>query len=195
MNPPPDAAVAPDAADLDAASAFDAGQAPDAADSPDADPAVRRVFVTSTTQNANVGGIAGADALCATQAAAAGLNGTFAAWLSTIATPVSDRLEHATVPYVRVDGTVVADNWDDLVDGDIQAPINLDATGATRFGDVWTGTLATGAPYAVDDCNGFTDGTSGPRGQCGSSNSSGPTWTENITPRCSVQLRLYCFEQ
>lgn len=192
VEPAPDAAT-PDAATPDAATPDAA--TPDAAESPDANPFIRRVFVTSTTQNGNLGGFAGADGLCATQAADAGLSGTFAAWLSTLATPVGTRLEHSTVPYVRVDGTVVANNWDDLVDGELLAPINLDATGMTQFGDVWTGTLATGEPYAVDDCNEFTDDTIDRRAQCGNSNSMVATWTANVVPRCSVALRLYCFEQ
>jgi hypothetical protein len=153
-----------------------------------------RIFVTNTVQNADFGGIAGADALCAAQAADAGLQGEFRAWLSTQSSSVSDRLTHASGPYVLVDGTMVATDWDDLVDGSILAPINRDASGQPRTGDVWTGTLATGASYPNDDCGGFTSSTAG-IGLCGTTASTTAIWTENITPSCNTLLRLYCVEQ
>lgn len=155
----------------------------------------RRIFVTDTVQNAAFGGIAGADALCVSQAAAAGLQGEFRAWLSTSSSAVADRLTRSTVPYVLVDGTRVADDWNDLVDGAIMAPIDLDANGLPRTGDVWTGTLATGASYPNDDCTGFTSASPAQIGLCGASASATSTWTENITPNCSTVLRLYCIEQ
>ena len=99
-----------------------------------------------------------------------------------------------TGPYVLVDGTIVANDWDDLVDGSILAPINLDASGMVRAGEVWTGTLATGASYPSDDCAAFTSGTTGVA-LCGATNSTTATWTENITPACSTLLGLYCIEQ
>jgi hypothetical protein len=64
----------------------------------------RRVFVTSTRQTAALGGIAGADAICATQAADANLEGEFEAWLSTISSSVVARLSHDGGPFVQVDG-------------------------------------------------------------------------------------------
>jgi hypothetical protein len=154
----------------------------------------RRVFVSSAVQNADFGGIAGADELCATEAAAAGLDGVFKAWLSTRSSSVADRLEHSTEPYMLVDGTVVAVDWDDLVDGALLARIGRDATGQPHTDDVWTGTLATGASYAIDDCEGFTSGSTG-QSQCGSSTSTTMTWTQAQTPECATRLRLYCFEQ
>jgi len=153
-----------------------------------------RIFVTNTVQNANLGGIAGADELCAGQASDANLGGEFKAWLSTRTSSVSDRLTHSSGAYVLVNGTVVANDWDDLVDGSILAPINLDANGEPRTGDVWTGTLATGASFPDDDCAAFTS-DSADIALCGASASTTATWTENITPACSVQLRLYCIEQ
>lgn len=152
------------------------------------------VFVTSTTQNAALGGIAGADAICAQEAAAAGLDGEFKAWLSTLSSTVTSRFEHADRPYVMVDGTVIADNWQDLTDGTLDATLSVDATGTVQPGEVWTGTLANGDASPNDDCAGFTNGTDG-RAQCGSAESTTEAWTQNITPRCPAMLRLYCFQQ
>ena len=89
-----------------------------------------------------MGGIAGADAICASEADTAGLDGEFKAWLSTLSSAAADRLAQSSVPYVLVNRTRVADNWDDLTDGSIQAPINRDASGQILGGDVWTGTSA-----------------------------------------------------
>jgi hypothetical protein len=156
----------------------------------------RRIFVTSTVQTAALGGIAGADALCATQAADANLDGEFKAWLSTTSSSVVDRLSHDGGPFVRVDETIVANDWADLLDGALLAPIDRDATGQARTGDVWTGTLSTGASYAVSDCAAFTSG-SGSSGHalCGSSTSTTATWTDNQPASCPSTLRLYCIEQ
>jgi len=160
----------------------------------DAGPSGRRIFVTASVQNANFGGLDGADAICDSQAAASDLGGEFQAWLSTMTSSVSDRLTHSSEPYILVDGTLVANDWDDLVDGSILAPINLDASGQVRGGDVWTGTLPSGLPYTQGDCGGFTNGIDG-IGLCGTTASTGPSWTANATPECSLALRLYCIEK
>ena len=179
------------AADAGPDAATDAG--PDAAT--DAGVTERRIFRTDTTQNANLGGIDGADAICAAQALAAGLEGEFKAWLSTIASPVADRVTQSSGPYVLVDGTRVADDWGDLVDGSILAPVDLDANGIARSGEIWTGTLATGASFLGSDCAAFTTESMGMTGLCGASSATNATWTENITPACSTRLGLYCIEQ
>lgn len=152
------------------------------------------VFVTETLHTAELGGTAGADAICRGQATAAGLEGDFVAWLSTIGSSVADRLVQSSDPYVLVDGTLIAEDWADLVDGSILARINLDASGTPRGGDVWTGTLATGGSFTDNDCAGFTSASAG-FGLCGSTATAASQWTENITPACGTSLRLYCFEQ
>lgn len=152
------------------------------------------VFVTEAVQNADLGGIDGANAICQAEADDADLAGTFVAWLSTTTSSVTDRLVQSTAPYLLVDGTRIADDWDDLVDGAIQARINLDANGELRGGDVWTGTLLNGDSYPMDDCAGFTSDSTGVA-LCGSTGTADLRWTENITPSCSTQLRVYCVEQ
>ena len=159
-------------------------------------PSDRRIFVTSAVQTAGLGGIAGADEICATEAADANLQGEFKAWLSTTSSSVADRLSHDGGPFVRVDEVIVANDWADLVDGALLAPINLDANGQPRTGDVWTGTLETGASYTVDDCAAFTSGDNADgHAYCGSSTSTAATWTYNQRAACASTLRLYCIEQ
>ena len=109
--------------------------------------AFKRVFVTSTTYDGNPGGLAGADAICAARAAAAGLSGTYKAWLSSSTTSAASRLTHATVPYKRTDGVTIANNWTDLTDGAIAEPITHDEFGheISSYGVVWTGTASDGS--------------------------------------------------
>ena len=82
------------------------------------------VFVTSTTATANYNGLPQADTVCQNLATAAGLSGTFRAWLSNATDSPSTRFTQSTVPYKLVDGTQIADNWTDLTDGAIDNPIN-----------------------------------------------------------------------
>ena len=83
----------------------------------------KTVFVTSTKHTGNLGGQAGADAICQSRASAAGLAGTFLAWISegSIDEP-RDRFTQSSASYRRVDGTTIASNWDDLIDGHLFLP-------------------------------------------------------------------------
>ena len=98
------------------------------------------VFVTSTRYNGNLGGLAGADAICQERAEAAGLApGIYLAWLSvdsgSAGTPLT-RFVQSPGPYTLVDGTtIVANNWADLTDGFLAASISLDENG--EFSDMW----------------------------------------------------------
>jgi Protein of unknown function (DUF1554) len=164
-------------------------------------PPVKRVFVTSTTYTGNLGGLAGADAKCQERATAAGLSGTFKAWLSAAGTgnSAAERLTPATVPYVRVDGAQVAANFTDLVDGLLAAPISLDEFGAPFvLNTVWTGTRPDGSS-APDTCASWTDDSfpSINQGEIGRPGATGATWTSGETRGCGgVILRpIYCIEQ
>ncbi len=192
---------APDAASVaDAANAVTIDgslvdvDASDDGGSPPMDPS-KVIFVTSIRYTAALGGVEGADATCMAHAVAAALPGDFRAWISTPDAPASARLAHSDIPYRRLDGEVIADNWDDLVDGDLRTALNIDEAGDTVFGDVWTGTLQDGSAYASSDCDGFTNGSTTSAALCGSASSTSSTWTENIVPTCSTPLRLYCVQQ
>lgn len=112
----------------------------------------------------NYGGLAGADAMCRAAADAAALDGTFFAWLSD--TPANDpdaRFVHEGGPFVRPDGVVIADDWADLTDGTLAAPIDVDASGATidvldqPTGWVITHTHADGTHAGgIAPCQGYT---------------------------------------
>ena len=101
-----------------------------------AEPPTKLVFVTSQIYSATFGATNGAldgDVLCQQHADAAGLDGTFMAWLADSTTSPATRFVQSTNPYVLVDGTVIADDWAALTNTDnvpLQNPIDLDEFGA-----------------------------------------------------------------
>lgn len=171
------------------------------------------VFVTSTTHTGNLGGLAGADAICQARADAAGLGGTFRAWLSDSTTAARDRLTRAGVPYVRVDGVQVAANFADLTDGALMQPILLTEGGAVDpQGAVWTGTTPAGE-LSVATCLDWRSGGGADGGVIGESFERSREWTERCNPApgfppfpagpcgganrsgCANRGGIYCFEQ
>jgi hypothetical protein len=150
------------------------------------------VFVSSSLQDGDLGGLAGADRICADLAEAAGLEGEFKAWVSSPDESAADRLAHADVPYARTDGIRVADDWADLVDGELAQPIDRDEEAVPVEGDVWTGTRATGGP-ADSTCSGFASRDES--GVCGATDEIGADWTDHLEPPCDAELRLYCLQQ
>lgn len=177
--------------------------------------AFKTVFATSATfRGDSLGGLAGADALCAAAAANVELRGTYKAWISDVATSARDRVTHARVPYKLVDGPRVAKNFDDLLDGLLDHEIDRDERGDAIFdfdpfigGGVWTGSTSDGQKFPWNPSN--PDPTSNPRLDCGGwitpsqgvgiiglSNEFDGTWSgANGGPTCDQVRHLYCFEQ
>jgi hypothetical protein len=156
-------------------------------------------FVTTGFYSgAAIGGLAGADSICASEADDGGANGTFRAWISNSSTSAAARLNHVARPYVLADGTIVAKDWTDLTDGTLAAAIARNADGtAAPLGGAWTATDASGAiSYPSNTCNDWTSNSGqGADGYVGAANSD---WTLNsVQPldSCSVQSRLYCLQQ
>ena|GEM_PF-6527591 len=172
------------------------------------------VFVTNLTFNGNLGGNQGADQICNSMAGAAGLNGNYKAWLSTSeifssGEDARDHLTHSGMPYVRTDGVQVADNWIDLTDGQLDAPITVDENGmipnlANIY--VWTGTNFIGDrtlppfdaadPLSSDNCvsdQGFESSIG--RAVAGILTATDQAWTDAVAFDCAAFLHLYCIEQ
>ncbi len=157
---------------------------------------VRLVFVTSAVYDGDdLGSVAAAHAECGARAAAAGLVGTYRAWLADTATPAGAGFSAASVPYVLLDGTTIADDFADLTDGTLAHAIDVDEGGAAvGTASVWTGALASGAP-AASQCLDWTSQASGESGHTGSTGEGGPGWTDGAALACDETARLYCFEQ
>ena len=157
----------------------------------------KRVFVTTSGTTGLLGGLGGADMRCQTIANAAGLPGTFRAWLSAGTASAASRLTHATVPYGLLDGTVIALDWDDLVDGTLMAPIRVGENGLPTIvgSGVWTGTAANGDTLTNStNCAGWNANGANQGGTAGNRSQTGPAWTEG-TNTCFANNSLYCFEQ
>jgi hypothetical protein len=155
------------------------------------------VFVTSTTHNGNLGGLSGADAICQARAVSSLLTGTYRAWLSVPGGDAADRMTHATIPYLLRNGDIIADNWDDLVDGTLDAPINIsDTVGIVPAASVWTATAADGTYSAIaGSCNSWTSSSAPFDSVIGNVPSVDTGWSQAGIGPCSSAIRLYCVEQ
>jgi hypothetical protein len=155
-----------------------------------------------------MGGLVGADAMCNARALAAGLNGTYLAWLSDPVTSPSMRFAQATVPYVRIDGLVIANNWTALTTATLQNPVEVMENGTQLINImVWTGTnqfgsFSVGLPPLdggppADGCANWTSSSSEDSAATGSDSAVDYTWTAGMGfgGYCNFGLPIYCFEQ
>lgn len=161
----------------------------------------RVVFVSSVATTGNLGGIAGADALCQALADGAGLGRTFRAWVSLTTNAASSRVTPAMVPYVMLvtgqPATVVADDWTDFTDGTLDAAIVRTETGEFVTQDfTWTNTLASGsAPHDVLTCEGWTSSDGGENGIAGMTTAVDSTWAFAVNRSCDSMHSVYCVEE
>ncbi len=159
---------------------------------------VRLVFVTGPLFVGNFGGLATADAFCQRRASDYSLPGTYVAWLSDGTTSAASRVSHRPGFFALVDGTKVADNWKDLVDGTLDAPIDRGAGGAVHDGPVWTGTAADGSnakpALCPNGCN-CQQWNGGGTGLQGRSDAVGAGWSRAGAGSCDTRAGLYCIQQ
>ncbi len=148
------------------------------------------VFVTAELY-APGGGLAGADAICMQEAAAAGHAGTFVAWLSSDTVAAPDRLA-GSQGWVRADGRPFVSSVEDLLAGRIFHPIERSADGDLVVGTAATGTTADG--MALSSCNGWTSTANTDRMRLGNTAGTTRAWTETVAEQpCDSLARLYCF--
>lgn len=158
----------------------------------------RRVFTTSTLQAANFGGLAGADALCQARAGAAALGGMFKAFMVDDKTGL-ERLDHPQVPFVRLDGVKVADDWADLADKSLDAPFAVDEFRQPVGNNAWTG-LRDVDGGGISSCNNWTFAggeclMNGTCGGAGETNKTDDHWDGFYIFDCNSNFRVYCIEQ
>jgi hypothetical protein len=164
-------------------------------------PPAKIVFVTDGLYGGGLGGVAGADQICQTEATSAGLPGTYLAWLSETAgiTGPINRFTHATIPYRLVNGTEIAQDWTTLTDGSLDSPIAITATGVLVTSDtyVWTNTDPDGVRSSNNEnecCKNWT--AQSQTGWYGDATKIDAEWTFVWTTECDASyFRLYCFEQ
>ena len=167
-------------------------------DDPPPQPHVK-VFVTSGSWLGRLnttGGLAAADAICTDFATRlGGQPGTWTAWLSDSTTNAADRInDGGGAPYQLIDGTVIADNMVDLLDGTLDAPILIDEAGNTVGGsfEVWTGTVASGTNPSISWCSDWTSENTAQKGLIGRADRVDATWSSVFADACDLFNRLYC---
>ncbi len=181
----------------------DAAVAPDSGE-PLVGAGPKRVFVTSRQVYGDLvsvargaDGVVSGDTVCQVSADAAGLGGTWKAWLSSDTIDAIDHIR-GNGPWARLDGVVLFPDHASLAGAPLDA-INVDETGETvsclyTSPYVWTGTRI-GGRWNLDDCVGWTEMDSDWETDTGSA--CDPTkWTRGAEVRwCSSESRLFCFEQ
>ncbi|MFN8679375.1 MAG: DUF1554 domain-containing protein [Thermomicrobiales bacterium] len=157
------------------------------------------VFATSTLHNGNLGGLAGADAICQQRAGEARLSGTYLAWLSSTTESPATRFIQNPGRYTRTDGLPIAANWAALVSGTIAVPIDRSETGqlVRSNREVWTNTGTDGLPYFTDPSQTCDDWmTSGmTKARVGETDEVDGEWTTSHEDTCDFSWRLYCVQQ
>lgn len=145
-----------------------------------ADFCTKTVFVSSSALPANFGGVAAADMLCAQEAAAAGLEGTYLAWLSDSLTSPRARFSQSTVPYALPDGTQIAPDWNTLLGVGPSTTISQRADKTPVPPDegtpkqVWTGTSIDGRAETYNNASNWCS-----------------NWTRNIIDESAVVGWVY----
>jgi len=169
---------------------------------------MNRVFVTSTSFSLPLtGGLAAADDACQALATAAGLPGTYVAWLSDPSHDAKDRLGTAE-GWIRTDGRLFAPstaglvglcNTSQLASG-VRYPPSLDESGHAVAADalVVTGTTMFGEAGVAQiegeegTCDGWTATTG--RALAGYAWSGCGMWTSGAGVACDgATAHLYCF--
>jgi hypothetical protein len=160
------------------------------------------VFVTANSFTGNLGGVVGGNAKCQTEATAAGLPGTYKAWLSDSLgnyPAATDAFTHSSLPYVTPDPglTTVASNWNQLISGSLQNSISFIATGsAAPQEQVWTATNNNGTA-STSNCTNWTTNSTNFGVPAGYDYPPTTVWSNGGSnePYCNSALPLYCFQQ
>jgi hypothetical protein len=159
----------------------------------------RRVFVTSESVLGDFGGADDAATLCNELAFDARLGGTWLPWLSEMTFFPSEDLTQSTVPFLLVGGILVANNWTELTDGEIEHPIDRDERNvAVGTVQVWSATDRDGDPFlgTANSCFEWSSADPEDSGFVGVTNEIDDRWSSSgATPCNTPNVRLYCFEQ
>jgi hypothetical protein len=162
----------------------------------------RIAFVTKGTLD-NTSGIAGADSLCAAEASAASLPGTFQALLSTSTTPAAMRsgfnFSAMSEPYVRPDGIKIADAPTIAAGAPLDSGVwqNADGTYVTTFSLPWTGSSTPSSPTTTaQTCDDWSTNSDPASGDIGETRHSGEFWwNAGTTALCGNSLPIYCLQE
>jgi hypothetical protein len=162
-------------------------------------PTEHRVFVTSTTHNGNLGGLAGADSICQQLAQNAGLRRTYKAIMSDSVSSAVSRIVLMGGAILKLDesgASMTVDADGNLWNG-IMSPLNRSQLGnSIASGQVWTGTTSSGTTNSNPDasCANWTDGFGFFTALIGQIESL-PGWLDSGPASCDRTIRFYCISQ
>jgi hypothetical protein len=154
----------------------------------------KRVFVTSTTYSGALGSVNAADAQCRAAAAAAGLPGVYAAWLSNGSTDAYDHVRDVSPWYTTSDAVAFAAKTD--LRGAPAAQL-LDETGGypdpATLG-AWSGSNADGVSTG-EDCDHWTNAGGDVQATLGTALSDTTWGGGGVLLPCNAKAPLICFQQ
>jgi len=157
---------------------------------------LRVVFVTSTTSDGNIGGLAGADTFvqAAADSPSSAIPGrTVTAILSVTGTTAPSRFTDGGEPIYNTQGELVANDLTSMFAGGATALTNIilyDQAGNSNAGIAWTGTDADGS-LAPTHCTSFSTNSSLQGGRIGRSDEVDGQWTEWGGLNCVNPARVY----
>lgn len=144
------------------------------------------------------GGVVSADEECTALAAAAGLSGSYRAWIAAkgAPTPAARFTGKSSRPYRLRDGRRVAASFSALTKT-LEAAISVTEKGEdVGFAYVWTGADPAGRPTkGATDCAGWSSADGSETGATGESDDVTAEWAIYQNRACSTRARLYCFEE
>jgi hypothetical protein len=159
--------------------------------------ACKLVFVSSTTVAANAGSAVAFDSVCQTFADARSFPGTWKAWVSDANSSPSTRFAHSIFPYRLLDGSTIANDWNDLTDGTLAHSIDVldDGSRAGTPLQVWTGTTPAGGLASLT-CSGWTQASMSFIADFGMTDHTDSGWSDWQLQYCNAPgMHVYCFEQ
>ncbi len=191
-------------------------------------PTSKTIFWTNDKYDGNLGGLPGADDKCQSAANTAGVTGRFQAWIgsgnvrSTSSRPSFAKYD---LPYKNVDGTLVAESFNDFLDGEFSGVIKSETSALGFFigQNYWSGLRDNGYYYgfvggfpdfssdiSMSSCDGWRSDSDvdscffviNPTYPCPGTfgNSAGGVieqlnWSNQGTQTCNTLASLLCFEQ
>jgi hypothetical protein len=157
----------------------------------------RTAFLTVQSFIPDAGGLATADALCASEASNAGLSGTYRALLATTTANAISRVSITGATWVRTDGIAIASSPTELMNGLMTAPLNVSAKGIYRIANALTGAadVTTLSPGGAQNCVDWTSSGTTSRLGLPSYIDSGFFYDPAQMASCQTGKPLYCLEQ
>ncbi len=156
------------------------------------------IFATSGLYNGDLGSLYFGDFVCQTEAANAGLSGTWFMVGSDGSTPTSTHISLTGNLYnfrpMNAGGPQKVSDYNNFYNNTMYNQVGYTALGLTPSTSVvWTGSNSTGTASA-NTCNGWTTVSASVQGEYGRSNNTGAT-LNNGGSACSNSYTLYCTNQ